>query len=56
MNIKFIKLPKNTTPKKVEIAFNWIGYNCIKFSVDYRTHAKQKVIQVIREHNKYKGQ
>jgi len=53
MNIKIIKLPKNAKPKKAEQFFNEVGYNCIKFSVDRRTHAKQKVVKVIREHKKY---
>ena len=53
MNIKFIKLPINVKPKNAIREFNKLGYNCIKFSVDRRTHAKQKVISVLREHKLY---
>lgn len=54
MIIKFIKLPINTTEKNAEMEFKKIGYNTLKFNIDRRTRAKHKVIEVIRNHNKYK--
>ena len=54
MNIKIIKLLRNVKPRNAKEGFKEIGFNCIKFSVDRRTRAKHKVIDVIRNHNKYK--
>lgn len=54
MNIKFIPMPFAKSAKNAIDSFNSLGWNCIKFSVDRRYLQKQKVIEVIRNHPKYR--
>ena len=53
MNIKLIKIGINASPKRAIDVFSKIGYMCIPFNVNRRTHEKQKVVEVIRNHKIY---
>jgi len=55
MEIKIITMPLNTKESQADIEFLKIGFNCIKFNLDYRTGSLQKVMNVIRGHNFYKN-
>lgn len=54
MEIKIIKLSEKAKTKTIEEDFHRVGFNCLKLSVDRRYLKKQKVIEVIRNHKKYK--